>query len=122
MKKSIKTIFQHSSKNLSVIKHNNYELERVIGGKKESSIENIPNSYKNRLAVAIDSFLTTTGAIIGAVSGISTSYSRTYKNGHIKSSNWQFKSPSVGAMMLYSGAGGIIGHKLANIICDKLIY
>ena len=125
MKKFRKAIFQDSSKKERIIKLESSELEYVTGGKDKHSSDTdaIPSNYKNRIAIAIDSVLTGTGALIGAVCGVSVSYSDTRDgNGRIINKTWKIKSPSVGAVMLYSGAGGIIGHKLANVICNKLLY
>ena len=72
--------------------------------------------------MTIDLVFTTTGAIIGSISGVSCNYSRNYDaSGHITSTSLQLNSSSIGASIVYASAGGLIGHKIANAICNKLI-
>ena len=107
----------------AVFKLKDSELECVNAGKDISaSTDRVTDNYKNRIAMTIDLIFTTTGAIIGGASGVSFNYSHSSDPQGRITTSWKLKSPSIGAGLVYASAGGLIGHKIANTICNKLIY
>lgn len=111
-----------NKKNIFII--NNSLLKNIVGGVSENS-SGISKNNKSKIGMAVDAVFIVTGMIIGGCSGVSGKYSTTEttsydgngrKSGSQKHVTKGFKTPSIGMMGVYSAAGALIGHKIANII------